>query len=149
MRLNFKRSRKKGQYFPCQTCGEMQYRRPHKAKQILAGKRRVFCKLCYTKHIRQIAPPHEFPRPLEIPVPKSKQRKGRKHAYIRREEQAHEEQTEMRKRMQAFEDSIAKLEIDGHQESADAIRKIVVTRYGLHGGVLDEDRIARLKETWA
>ena len=37
--------KKKGKYYSCEICGEMQYRAPHLVKLIEAGKKRVFCKL--------------------------------------------------------------------------------------------------------
>ena len=38
---------KTGKHFPCQDCGELQYRRPYRAKQVEAGTRQCWCRPCW------------------------------------------------------------------------------------------------------
>ncbi len=148
MDINFKRSRKKGRYFPCQTCEEMQYRKPYRVKLILAGKRRVFCKEHYLKHLTTITPPEEFAGPDQDPEDPIivRQRKGRKHAYLRREEKYYEHLSELQKKVRGLEFTIAKLDVEGHVEAAKQLRSRIADRYRALGATLDEDHIAKLVE---
>lgn len=42
-RIGIPRSQRTGKEFPCEVCGEIQYRRPADVKRIEAGKQKVFC----------------------------------------------------------------------------------------------------------
>ena len=148
MELNLRRSRKKGSYFPCQTCGVLQYRRPYRTREIKDGKRRVFCKECYLDHIAKITPPEEFvgSNRSSGETIETRQRKGRKYGYIRREEQYYKSLNNLQKKIHNLEFTIAKLEVDGHEEAAKQLRIRIANKYAILGGKLDEERIAKLAD---